>query len=73
MASADDGGRHSYYNVIQSRREKKLPVVQPLVGLVPFVAHTLMLVLWLAGGQYDIVHSSMLLPFIGYWGSTCVH
>ncbi len=60
----------SYYNVIQSRRAKKLPIIQPLSGLIPFVAHTLLLVAWLAGPTVDIVHSSMLLPFIGYWGMT---
>jgi ethanolaminephosphotransferase len=54
--------------VIQSRRKKNLPVVQPLTGLIPFVANTALLVSWLAHPSIDIVHSAKLLPFIGYWG-----
>jgi ethanolaminephosphotransferase len=59
-----------YYNVIQARRKANKPVLEPLLGLLPYFFHTLLLVSWLAGPNVNIVHSEKILWFCFYWGAT---
>lgn len=43
----------------------------PLLGYLPFLLHSLILLFWLgAGGRggVEIVRDARILPFIGYWG-----
>jgi ethanolaminephosphotransferase len=65
----------SYVNVLAARRKAGKPLLTPLLGYLPFMTHTLILVLWLQagvrGGQ-EMIQSATLLPFIGYWGMRCV-
>jgi len=62
---------NSYVNVLAARRKSGKQLLTPLLGYLPFMTHTLILVLWLQagvrGGQ-EMIQSSRLLPFIGYWG-----
>ncbi|KAJ9125085.1 hypothetical protein QFC22_000038 [Naganishia vaughanmartiniae] len=60
---------NAYVNVIVARRKQKLPLLTPLLGLLPFLAHIALLVSWLAGPGVEIVHSVRMLPFIAYWGA----
>ncbi|KAI9635659.1 CDP-alcohol phosphatidyltransferase-domain-containing protein [Dioszegia hungarica] len=62
---------NSYYNVIASHKKSGKAIYTPLLGYVPFLAHTGILVLWLQGelrGGVGIVHDARLLPFMLYWG-----
>jgi ethanolaminephosphotransferase len=57
--------------VIITRRKANKPVLPPLLGLLPFFTHSLILVAWLHAetfGGVSIVHDARLLPFLGYWG-----
>ena len=62
---------YSYWNVVILRRKEKKPLFTPLLGYLPFLVHTLILLAWLQAelrGGVDIVHDARLLPFLGYWG-----
>lgn len=61
---------HSYYNVIQARRKSNKSVLEPLLGLLPYFFHTLLLVAWLAGPNVNIVQSQAILWFLFYWAAT---
>ncbi|KAL7420627.1 hypothetical protein Q5752_004578 [Cryptotrichosporon argae] len=66
----------SYYNVVAARRKAGKPLGPPLLGFLPFVLHTLILVSWLhapAGGGVEIVHDARFLPFLGYWGMSVAY
>lgn len=61
----------SYWNVIIARHKSRKPILPPLLGYLPFLTHTLILVAWLQSGLrggVSLVHSNRLLPFLGYWG-----
>jgi ethanolaminephosphotransferase len=61
----------SYWNVLAARRKSGKPLLTPLLGYLPFLFHTAILVFWLQSGVrggVPLVHSSRLLPFLGYWG-----
>lgn len=60
----------SYYNVIQARRKANKPVLEPLLGLLPYFFHTVLLVAWLAGPKVDIVPTEKILWFTVYWAAT---
>lgn len=62
--------RPSYYNVIQARRKSNKPILEPLLGLLPYFVHTSLLVLWLAGPEVQIVESDKILWFTFYWAAT---
>lgn len=55
-----------------SHRKSGKAIYQPLLGYLPFLAHTGILVLWLQGGEFrggvSLVHDARLLPFMLYWG-----
>ncbi len=62
---------NSYWNVINARRKAGKPILEPLLGYLPFLAHTTILVVWLQAelrGGVSLVHDSRVLPFLGYWG-----
>ncbi|BEI80465.1 hypothetical protein CcaverHIS002_0109940 [Cutaneotrichosporon cavernicola] len=64
---------NAYYNVIAARHRDKKPIVTPLLGLLPFGAHTLILCAWLHAERVDgvsIVHDARLLPFLGSHSSS---
>lgn len=56
----------SYSNVIAARRKDKLPVVTPLLGLLPFVGHTVLNVFWLRASP--LLLRTHLIPFMIFWG-----
>ncbi len=61
----------SYYNVIAARRKAGKPIITPLLGYLPFLTHTGILVFWLRSelkGGVALVHDGRLLPFMAYWG-----
>ena len=61
----------SYLHVIVARRKAKKAIVPPLLGYLPFLVHTAILVGWLRAerhGGVSLVHDARLLPFLGYWG-----
>ena len=61
----------SYRNVLILRRKSGKPLLAPLLGYLPFLAHTVILLAWLQAelrGGVALVHDARLLPFIGYWG-----
>lgn len=60
---------NAYYNVIQARRKANKPVLEPLLGLLPYFFHTVFLVSWLAGPEVNIVPTDKILWFIAYWGA----
>jgi hypothetical protein len=62
--------RDSYYNVIQARRKANKPVLEPLLGLLPYFFHTVLLVAWLAGPKVYIVPTEKILWFTVYWAAT---
>jgi ethanolaminephosphotransferase len=67
---------NAYYNVIAARHKAGKPIIPPLYGLLPFGAHTLILVVWLHAERVDgvsIVHDARLLPFLGYWGMAAAY
>ncbi|GMK57679.1 hypothetical protein CspeluHIS016_0405130 [Cutaneotrichosporon spelunceum] len=67
---------NAYYNVIKARHKANQPVLTPLLGLLPFGAHTLILCAWLHAERVDgvsIVHDARLLPFLGYWGMAAAY
>ena len=66
----DSGTLFSYYNVIQARRKANKPVLEPLLGLLPYFFHTSLLVAWLAGPRVDIVPTEKILWFTVYWAAT---
>ncbi|RSH90063.1 hypothetical protein EHS25_001396 [Saitozyma podzolica] len=62
---------NAYWNVIIARHKSRKPILPPLLGYLPFLTHTLILVAWLQSGLrggVSLVHSNRLLPFLGYWG-----
>ncbi|RXK39609.1 ethanolaminephosphotransferase [Tremella mesenterica] len=62
---------NSYWNVLVARRKSNKPLLTPLLGYLPFLVHTLVLVAWLQAelrGGVSLVHDARLLPFLGYWG-----
>ena len=62
---------YSYWNVLIQRRKSGKPLLTPLLGYLPFLAHSLILLAWLQAelrGGVEIVHDARLLPFLGYWG-----
>ncbi|KAG7561980.1 hypothetical protein FFLO_02620 [Filobasidium floriforme] len=61
---------NAYYNVIQARRKANKPVLEPLLGLLPYFFHTVLLVAWLAGPKVDIVPTEKILWFTVYWAAT---
>lgn len=67
---------NSYYNVIAARHRDKKPILSPLLGLLPFGVHTLILVAWLHSsirGGVELVHDARLLPFLLYWGMAAAY
>lgn len=67
---------NAYYNVIAARHKAGKPVWTPLLGLLPFGGHTLILCAWLHAERFDgvsIVHDARLLPFLGYWGMAAAY
>lgn len=61
----------SYWNVIRSKQKSNKPIFTPLLGYLPFFAHTCILVLWLQSGLrggVSLVHDARVLPFLLYWG-----
>lgn len=67
---------NAYYNVIAAHRRSKEPIIKPLLGLLPFGVHTLILCAWLHAERFDgvsIVHDARLLPFLGYWGMAAAY
>lgn len=76
MSREQEPADPSYYNVIAARHRANKPVWTPLFGLIPFFAHTLILVAWLHAelrGGVSIVHDARLLPFLGYWGMAAAY
>ncbi|ORY24123.1 hypothetical protein BCR39DRAFT_547721 [Naematelia encephala] len=62
---------NSYSNVLIARKKAGKPLLAPLLGYLPFAAHTAILVFWLQAelrGGVSLVHDARLLPFLGYWG-----
>ncbi|KAK4686321.1 hypothetical protein P7C73_g3815, partial [Tremellales sp. Uapishka_1] len=62
---------NAYWNVILSRRKANKPILPPLLGLLPFITHTTILLAWLHAelrGGVSLVNDARLLPFMGYWG-----
>jgi hypothetical protein len=65
----------SYHNVLITRKRQGKPLLTPLLGYLPYLVHSLILVAWLQGeirGGINIVHDARLLPFLGYWGMRLV-
>ena len=53
------------------RKKQGKALLTPLLGYLPFLVHTGLLVLWLSSGVRNgvaLVHSARILPFLGYWG-----
>jgi ethanolaminephosphotransferase len=60
----------SYWNVLILRKKSGKPLLTPLLGYLPFMLHSAILVAWLQSelrGGLQIVHDARLLPFLGYW------
>jgi hypothetical protein len=65
----------SYWNVLILRKKQGKALFTPLLGYLPFLTHSLILVAWLQAeirGGVSIVHDARLLPFLGYWGMSYV-
>lgn len=56
----------SYTNVYKAARKKGKSVLEPLLGLLPFVVNATANVLWLNAS--DVIRTKHLLPFAIYWG-----
>lgn len=56
----------SYTNVYKAARKKGKSVLEPLLGLLPFVVNATANVLWLNAS--DVIRTKHLLPFATYWG-----
>ncbi|KAL7006172.1 hypothetical protein EMMF5_004293 [Cystobasidiomycetes sp. EMM_F5] len=56
----------SYGNVYKATKKKGQSVITPLLGLLPFVIHSLILLAWL--DAVEIVRTQYLLPFAVFWG-----
>ncbi|ORX36138.1 CDP-alcohol phosphatidyltransferase-domain-containing protein [Kockovaella imperatae] len=62
---------NSYWNVLKLRQKTGKPLFTPLLGYLPFLAHSIILIAWLQAelrGGVQLVHDARLLPFLGYWG-----
>ena len=57
----------SYSNVYKATKKKGNNVVQPLIGLLPFVAHSGTLLAWLYGSSF--IRTQHLIPFAIFWGT----
>jgi ethanolaminephosphotransferase len=60
----------SYSNVLVQRRKSGKPLLTPLLGYLPYLFHSAILVFWLQSelrGGVQLVHDARLLPFLGYW------
>jgi ethanolaminephosphotransferase len=66
---------YSYWNVLITRKKDGKPLLTPLLGYLPFLLHSLILVSWLQSelrGGVQLVHDARLLPFLGYWAMAYV-
>jgi hypothetical protein len=65
----------SYSNVLATRKKAGKPLLTPLLGYLPFLLHSAILVFWLQSelrGGNQLVHDARLLPFLGYWAMAYV-
>ncbi|SCV67778.1 BQ2448_5389 [Microbotryum intermedium] len=46
---------------------------RPLSRLSPYIIHTSVMIFWLTGRKADILHSTLLIPFMFLWGISFAH
>ncbi|KAK4053532.1 hypothetical protein OIV83_001700 [Microbotryomycetes sp. JL201] len=61
------------YAAMPNKNKTPLSLVRPLARLSPFILHTTVMVLWLGAFQDDVLHTTLLIPFMFFWGLSFAH
>jgi len=61
------------YQTLPPTTRNLFSLLKPLSRLLPYALHTTAMVLWLAAYPGELLHTTLLLPFLAFWGISFAH